>query len=206
MTMRPMRAFRDLSIRRKLTLIVMFTSSVALLIASLAFVVYDTLTFRDRMVGELTVVAEGVGINSSAALAFEVEGARGMPAFDAAVNAYAQFHWDHMRKEEERLMPLAEKQLTEADWRWIEDAFAGNRDPIADLRERDFEQLYQRIVNLAPAPVGLGESHRKIDRGMVGHFEPENLRGADQQNGLRARRIGGKSLFQETGEQITQGA
>jgi signal transduction histidine kinase/CheY-like chemotaxis protein len=72
--MRLMRAFRDLSIRRKLTLIVMFTSSVALLIASLAFVVYDTLTFRDRMVGELTVVAEGIGINSSAALAFEVEG------------------------------------------------------------------------------------------------------------------------------------
>ena len=72
--MRPMRAFRDLSIRRKLTLIVMFTSSVALLIASLAFMVYDTLTFRDRMVRELTVVADGVGINSSAALAFEVEG------------------------------------------------------------------------------------------------------------------------------------
>ena len=32
----------------------------------------------------------------------------------------------------------------------------GNHDPIADLRERDFEQLYTRIVNLAPAPVGLG--------------------------------------------------
>ncbi len=72
--MRPMRAFRDLSIRRKLTLIVMFTSSVALLIASLAFMVYDTLTFRDRMVRDLTVVAEGIGINSSAALAFEVQG------------------------------------------------------------------------------------------------------------------------------------
>jgi signal transduction histidine kinase/DNA-binding response OmpR family regulator len=72
--MRPMRAFRDLSIRRKLTIIVMFTSSVALLIASLAFMVYDTLTFRDRMVRDLTVVAEGIGINSSAALAFEVQG------------------------------------------------------------------------------------------------------------------------------------
>lgn len=97
----------------------------------------------------------------SALLAYEVEGARGMPAFDAAVNAYAQFHWDHMRKEEERVLPLAEKHLTEADWRWIEEAFAGNRDPIADLRERDFEQLYQRIVNLAPAPVGLGEAWQK---------------------------------------------
>jgi len=93
----------------------------------------------------------------SALLAFEVEGAREAPAFDAAVNAYAQFHWDHMRKEEALLLPLAEKHLTEGDWRWIEDAFAGNQDPIADLRERDFEKLYSRIVGLAPAPVGLGE-------------------------------------------------
>ena len=97
----------------------------------------------------------------SALLALEVNGARDLPAFDAAVNAYAQFHWDHMRKEEERLMPLAEKHLTEADWRWIEDAFTGNHDPIADLRERDFEKLYNRIVNLAPAPVGLGEAWQK---------------------------------------------
>ncbi len=97
----------------------------------------------------------------SALLAYEVEGARALPAFDAAVSAYAQFHWDHMRKEEERVLPLAQQHLTEADWRWIEEAFAGNRDPIADLRERDFEQLYQRIVNLAPAPVGLGEAWQK---------------------------------------------
>ncbi len=99
----------------------------------------------------------------SALLAYEVEGARALPAFDAAVSAYAQFHWDHMRKEEERVLPLAQQHLTEADWRWIEEAFAGNRDPIADLRERDFEQLYQRIVNIAPAPVGLGEAWRKTN-------------------------------------------
>lgn len=97
----------------------------------------------------------------SALLAYEVDGARGLPAFDAAVSAYARFHWDHMRKEEEQLLPLAEQHLTEADWHWIEDAFAGNHDPIADLRERDFEQLYSRIVNLAPAPVGLGDAWPK---------------------------------------------
>lgn len=97
----------------------------------------------------------------SALLAFEVNGAREASAFDAAVSAYAQFHWDHMRKEEKELLPLAEQHLTAADWRTIEDAFAGNRDPIAGLRERDFEDLYHRIVNLAPAPVGLGERWQK---------------------------------------------
>ena len=131
------------------------------LFARLAERAPDTRPLVEELRKEHVRGAELVRELESALIAFEVNGARGLPAFDAAVNAYAQFHWDHMRKEEERLMPLAEKHLTEADWRWIEDAFAGNRDPIADLRERDFEQLYQRIVNLAPAPVGLGEAWQK---------------------------------------------
>jgi signal transduction histidine kinase/DNA-binding response OmpR family regulator len=73
--MKLVRAFWNLSIRRKLTLIVMATSSVALLIASLAFVAYDTVTFRQRIVNDLNVVADGVGINSSAALTFDVSSA-----------------------------------------------------------------------------------------------------------------------------------
>ncbi len=77
--------------------------------------------------------------------------------FVAAVDDYAEFHWTHMRKEEQELLPLAERVLTEEDWRAIGDAFAGNDDPIADLREKDFALLYTRIVNLAPAPIGLGE-------------------------------------------------
>jgi len=131
------------------------------LFARLAERAPDTRPLVEELRKEHVRGAELVRDLESALLAFEVNGARGLPAFDAAVNAYAQFHWDHMRKEEERVLPLAEKYLTEADWRWIEEAFAGNRDPIADLRERDFEQLYQRIVNLAPAPVGLGEAWQK---------------------------------------------
>jgi signal transduction histidine kinase/CheY-like chemotaxis protein len=68
------RTFRDLSINRKLSIIVMITSSVALLVACVAFVVYDVINFRKRMVSDLSVVAEGVGINSAAALAFNVSG------------------------------------------------------------------------------------------------------------------------------------
>lgn len=52
--------------------------------------------------------------------------------------------------------------LTAEDWAAIESAFAGNQDPIADLREKDFDRLYQRIVNLAPAPIGLGDRRKKI--------------------------------------------
>jgi hypothetical protein len=66
-----------------------------------------------------------------------------------------------MRKEENRLLPLAERHLTEADWREIDEAFAGNEDPISDLREKDFNQLFQRIVSLAPDPVGVGDRWKK---------------------------------------------
>jgi signal transduction histidine kinase/DNA-binding response OmpR family regulator len=69
--MRPLHAFRNASINRKLTLIVMFTSSVALLVACVAFVVYDYVTFKKRMADDLLVVAEGIAINIAPALDFQ---------------------------------------------------------------------------------------------------------------------------------------
>jgi len=77
--------------------------------------------------------------------------------FQAAVDQYAKFHWDHMRKEEQVLLPLAQRHLTAEDWQAIDAAFAANTDPVAGLQERDFEKLFSRIANLAPAPVGLGD-------------------------------------------------
>ena len=92
-----------------------------------------------------------------ALLAYEQTWPGGGERFAAVVELYAQFHWNHMRREEQELLPRAEKALTGEDWAAIEAAFLGNDDPIADLREKDFNKLYQRIVSLAPAPVGLGE-------------------------------------------------
>jgi signal transduction histidine kinase/CheY-like chemotaxis protein len=66
-----MRAFNRLSIRRKLTLITMATSSAALLVACIAFVLFDVRSFRRKMADDLSVVAEGIGINSTAALQFD---------------------------------------------------------------------------------------------------------------------------------------
>jgi hemerythrin-like domain-containing protein len=85
----------------------------------------------------------------------------GAREFQAAVQTYSDFHWKHMRKEEDELLPLAERHLEPEDWKAIDAAFAANTDPIAGMRERDFEQLFTRIVNLAPAPVGLGDPWAK---------------------------------------------
>lgn len=92
-----------------------------------------------------------------ALLFFEEGWPAGAREFEQAVEAYAQFHWKHMRKEEQQLLPLAERHLTAEDWQAIDAAFAANSDPIAGLQERDFEKLFARIVSLAPDPIGLGE-------------------------------------------------
>ncbi len=92
-----------------------------------------------------------------ALLFFEEGWPLGAREFAQAVEAYAEFHWKHMRKEEEELLPIAERALTAGDWNAIDRAFAANRDPVADMEHRDYEKLFTRIANLAPAPVGLGE-------------------------------------------------
>jgi hemerythrin-like domain-containing protein len=96
-----------------------------------------------------------------ALLEYEQTWPKGGDRFAALAQDYAQFHWNHMRREENELLPMAQKSLTGEDWASIEEAFAGNSDPIADLREKDLSALYQRILNLAPAPVGLGERWAK---------------------------------------------
>lgn len=86
-------------------------------------------------------------------------GARG---FLDAARDYADFHWKHMRKEENELLPLAQKHLTAQDWEAIDRAFAANSDPAAGVRERDFQALFSRIASLAPAPIGLAEPWKKV--------------------------------------------
>ena len=86
----------------------------------------------------------------------------GAREFLEAVNAYAEFHWKHMRREEHELLPLAEKHLTAEDWREIDAAFAANQDPIRGVQEKDFQALFSRIAHLAPAPIGLGDPWKRV--------------------------------------------
>ncbi len=69
--MNVLRAFRNLSVNRKLTAVAMVTSSVALLVACVAFVAYDYFTFRAGMAVDLGVAAQGVELNILPALDFK---------------------------------------------------------------------------------------------------------------------------------------
>lgn len=70
---------------------------------------------------------------------------------------YVEYEWAHMRKEEDELMPLAERVLPSEDWRDINTAFEQNDNPLFGLKPKeDAERLYQKILALAPAPIGYG--------------------------------------------------
>lgn len=95
-------------------------------------------------------------------LHWEMGGPDDFPIFAHEVDRYAEFHWRHMRQEEDVVLPLAERVLTEEDWREIDEAFAGNADPLLDKElEKDFNRLFTRIVNIAPPPIGLGVDEPK---------------------------------------------
>ena len=79
-------------------------------------------------------------------------------AFDQAATAYIEFQKRHMALEEQKVLPLAEKVLTQADWAAIEQAFADNDDPVFGRNPQAyFNRLFSRIVTLAPEPYGVGD-------------------------------------------------
>ena len=62
--------FQDISIKRKLRLIIMVASTVALLLVSAGFVTYELVTFRQTMTRDLSTLAEVIGNESTSALSF----------------------------------------------------------------------------------------------------------------------------------------
>ena len=65
-----MQLFKNTSIRRKQTLIMMLTSAMVLLLACAAFSVYDMLTFRQELGQRVTILADAIGNNCAAAIDF----------------------------------------------------------------------------------------------------------------------------------------
>ncbi len=65
-----MHVLHDMPIRRKLTLIIMASSVIVLLLSSLAFIVNDAVTFWKAEKGKLSILADIIGNNTSAAIAF----------------------------------------------------------------------------------------------------------------------------------------
>lgn len=90
-------------------------------------------------------------------LAFEMMGESRRHTFEQSVQHYLDFYHAHMRLEEEAVLPVAQRVLTEADWDVLDRAFEQNRDPLTGFAPKaEYEKLFSRIVNITPAPIGLG--------------------------------------------------
>lgn len=90
----------------------------------------------------------------------------GMPGgedrFAAAVETFADETVKHMALEESTVLPLAKKYLTGEDWVEICAAFSENGDPRFDAEaDQDCRDLFTRIVNLAPPPIGVGPARKQ---------------------------------------------
>ena len=117
----------------------------------------DAVPLIDRLRAEHAIGAEKIRQLAEALTQYESDGARAFARFADAAAAYAAFHYSHMRAEEDELIPLARKHLTTDDWTAIDAAFAGNADPLVGIEAgARYTDLFRRIVNLAPPPIGVG--------------------------------------------------
>jgi hemerythrin-like domain-containing protein len=86
----------------------------------------------------------------------------GLEVFSAAVDKFADETMRHMALEEGTVLPLAKKHLTGADWVEIGAAFSDNGDPRFDAEaDQECRDLFTRIVNLAPPPIGVGPARKQ---------------------------------------------
>jgi hemerythrin-like domain-containing protein len=111
----------------------------------------------DRLQTEHRSGAELIRTLEQALARYQQGGANEFSGFSAAVEAYATFHWEHMRAEEKEMIPLAKEHLTAGDWEAIDAAFLGHTDPLLNAESgAEYDKLFRRIVNLAPPPIGVG--------------------------------------------------
>ena len=91
--------------------------------------------------------------------AWEMIGDSRRAAFEGACRRYIKFYLEHMRLEEEVVLPAAEQNLSEEAWAEVDRAFAENRDPLTGRFPPDpaYERLFSQILRKAPAPIGVGE-------------------------------------------------
>ena len=117
----------------------------------------DAAPLLDRLHAEHESGAEKIRALEQALIRYQHGGASEFPAFLAAVEGYAAFHWDHMRLEEKQILPLTEKYLSVGDWEVIDAAFLGHTNPMLGAEAgAKYDALFTRIVTLAPPPIGVG--------------------------------------------------
>lgn len=100
----------------------------------------------DRLIEEH---ARGVELMAQLRRSLETDGGGEMDRqafFDAAM-AYVKLERDHIRMEDQSLLPLAARHLTEEDWARIASGFTRNANPLLTAQRRtQFNDLFVQIL------------------------------------------------------------
>jgi len=122
----------------------------------------DSAAVLDALATEHRTGAEKLRSLMQAFVRYREAGEPEFMPFAEAVEAYAEFHWSHMRTEETKVLPAAERCLTTGDWEAIDAAFTGHTDPMLGVEPGvQWSQLFTRIANLAPPPIGVGPERQE---------------------------------------------
>lgn len=88
---------------------------------------------------------------------YELRGTEAMKPFLDLVRNYCDFYIDHMRLEEQIVLPAALEFYTAEDWDTINVAFMVNEAEAGSAaHKREYGKLFSMIANITPAPIGLG--------------------------------------------------
>jgi hemerythrin-like domain-containing protein len=91
--------------------------------------------------------------------AWELLGESRREAFLAAAHDFVKFQLAHVELEESQVLSAAQKLLPAADWEELDNVFGASADPVAcgATRNPAYDRLFSRIVQRAPAPIGVGD-------------------------------------------------
>jgi len=93
-------------------------------------------------------------------IGWEMLGDKKRDEFNHFSNQYITFYMQHMQLEESLILPEALKVLTEEEWETLDEEFSLNSDPLGTRtpRQSEYDLLFTHITQLAPAPIGFGDS------------------------------------------------
>ncbi|MDE2418535.1 MAG: hemerythrin domain-containing protein [Burkholderiales bacterium] len=136
------------------------TKESQLLFPKVARVAPETLAAIEQLEKDHSKSEAGVRELQHLLLAWELIGDSRREVFESAVKRYIEAYMAHMSLEETAIIPVAQKVLSEDDWKELDAAFATNCDPLTGKYPRDpaYDRLFTRIVMSAPAPIGLGDA------------------------------------------------
>ena len=112
----------------------------------------------DRLEAEHRDTTQATGRLDRALVSYVQGGVASFPVFRDAVRTYIADEWVHLNTEEQHILPVARRLFSADEWTAINADFVRNGDPWSGPDNR-YAELFRRITQLAPAPVGVGASH-----------------------------------------------